>query len=249
MSNQKQNSDIENIITFTSSLPKMENAFPEPEPLSKNIPEWYKLQLSYIENDKTPENGNQKLTIKKCQAIFDVLSMGYTLKAPCDIYIDTLDGETLKFDVAGKIPPRHPLTGSHAKEQFDKMPIDPDFYVRDLLRLNMIWLIKTQPGHSCLFMNPMLGDSSPLTAVPGVIDTDEFYPTGLFSFFVKKNYKGIVKKGTPLLQVIPFKREDFSHEIIKDTDINNKLDEQMYHIRTVFNSGYKTLFWKNKRYK
>jgi hypothetical protein len=23
----------------------------------------------------------------------------------------------------------------------------------------------------------------------------------------------------------------------------------MYHIRTVFNSGYKTLFWKNKRYK
>jgi hypothetical protein len=245
---EKEN-NIENIITFVCSMPKMEDAFPEPEPLSKNIPEWYKLQKSYMNNDKTPQDGNQKLTVKKCQAIFDVISMGYTLKSPYDIYIDTSDGEKLKYDLAGKVGPRRPLTGTHGKEQFDEMPIDPDFYVRDLLRLNMIWLIKTQPGYSCLFINPMLSDSSPLMAVPGVIDTDEFYPSGLFSFFVKKNYKGIIKKGTPLLQVIPFKREDYSHEIIKDMDINNKLDEQSFQIRTVFNSGYKSIFWKKKKYK
>jgi hypothetical protein len=242
-------SNTYNNIEFISSFPKMASVFPEPEPSSKNMPQWYKEQLSYFDNDKTPKEGFQNLTVKKCMAISDVLLMGYVLKAPCDIYIDTTDGETLKYDLPGKLPFSKPMFGGHHQLQYDKMPIDKDFYVRDLLRLNMVWLIKTKPGYSCLFINPMLGEESPLMSVPGVIDTDEFLNTGLFSFFVKKNYKGIVKKGTPLIQVIPFKREEFDHAVIKDINITNKLQEQDMNIRTNYNSGYKNLFWKAKRYK
>lgn len=251
MANDQENIDKKNYnISFISSLPKMGKAFPEPEPLSKNIPEWYKSQFSYQDNDKTPKNGFQNITVKKCMAISDVLLMGYILKAPFDIYLDTTDGQTLKQEVPGSYQVfTRAVTGNHKEFQYDKMPIDKDFYVRDLLRINMIWLIKTKPGYSCLFINPMLGDESPLMSVPGVIDTDEFLSTGLFSFFVKKNYKGIIKKGTPLIQVIPFKREDFNYEIIKDPDIVKKLDEQDATIRTSFSSGYKNLFWKSKKYK
>jgi hypothetical protein len=237
-----------NIIKFISSLPKMPGVFPEPVPASKNLPEWYKNQLAYYDNDKTPHDGFQNLTVKKCMAIFDTLFMGYILKAPVDIYIDTTDGESLKYELAGNHQFQRPLAGGHHELQYDQMPIDKDFYVKDLLRLNMIWLIRTDPGYSSLFINPMLHDSSPLMAVPGVIDTDDFYTNGLFSFFVKKNYKGVIKKGTPLLQVLPFKREDFSHKIIRDNDITSKINIQDNLLRTYFNSAYKNLFWKRKKY-
>ena len=238
-----------NAVQFVSSLPKMVNVFPEPEPASMNVPDWYKKQLSYHENDKTPKNGSQTLTIKKCMAISDAMLSGYVLKAPCDIYIDTTNEEDPVYQMANNLTFSRPITGSHEEYQYNEMPIDKDFYVKKLLRVNMIWLVKTMPGYSCMFLNPLLGDKSPLNAIPGVIDTDTFYPVGLFSFLVKKNYKGTIKKGTPLLQVIPFKREDYSHELVQDNDILNKITRQGLSLRTVFNSGYKKLFWKPKKYR
>jgi hypothetical protein len=238
-----------NIVEFFSSLPKMMGVFPEPEPTSMNIPEWYKKQLSYSNNDKTPVNGHQTLTIKKCMAISDVLLMGYVLKAPSDIYIDTTNEEDPKYEMPGNLTFSRPIMGGHGEYQYDQMPIDKDFYVRKLLRVNMIWLVKTMPGYSCLFLNPQLGDELPISAIPGVMDTDSFISSGLMSFLVKKNYKGVIKKGTPLLQVIPFKREDYTHKIVQDMEIASKLKKQDFSIRTYFNSGYKKLFWKPKKYR
>jgi hypothetical protein len=252
MNNIKDNdntNDNSNVIEFISSLPKMVSVFPEPEPSLKNVPQWYKEQLSYFNNDKTPENGFQNITVKKCMAISDVLLMGYILKAPCDVYIDTTDGTTLKYDLPGNLPFSKPMFGGHAQLQYDKMPIDKDFYVRDLLRLNMVWLVKTKPGYSCLFINPMLGDESPLMSVPGVIDTDEFLNTGLFSFFVKKNYKGIIKKGTPLIQVIPFKRESWGKTLESVEKAENIFSTQGLKLRSVFSNGYKNFFRSKKEYR
>jgi hypothetical protein len=75
------------------------------------------------------------------------------------------------------------------------------------------WSIQTEKGYSTLIMNPMHGESSPLTAIPGIVDTDGFISEGHFSFIVKSNFKGIIKQGTPLVQIIPFKRDSWTHKI------------------------------------
>ena len=60
-----------------------------------------------------------------------------------------------------------------------------------------------------------------LKAIPGVIDTDTYPSDGFLSFFVPKNFKGIIKQGTPFIQVIPIKREKFVSKIKKLINTNN----------------------------
>lgn len=236
-------------ISFNSTYPKLIDIFPEPEPASKNLPGWYKSQPAYFNNDKTVVNGSQKLTVKKCVAFFDVISSGYILKSPVDIHIDTT-GENPIFEISPQFKQlKIPLIANHSSEQISHYPIDKETELEFLLRINMVWVVSTSKGYSCLFLNPQHHDSSPLKAVSAIIDTDEFYSDGLFSFVVKKGFKGIIKKGTPLVQVIPFKRENWTSHINQNFDVNNELRHQRFKIRTIFNGGYKKYFWKKKVYK
>lgn len=236
-------------ISFNSTYPKLIDIFPEPEPASKNLPSWYKQQPAYFNNDKTVINGSQKLTVKKCIAFFDVVSSGYILKCPVDIHIDTTQEKPV-FEISPQFNQlKIPLIANHSMEQVSHYPIDKENELDFLLRINMVWVISTSKNYSCLFLNPQHHDSLPIKAVSAIIDTDEFYSDGLFSFIVKKGFKGIIKKGTPLVQVIPFKRESWTSTINQNFDVNNELRHQRYKIRTMFSGGYKKYFWKKKVYK
>jgi len=56
--------DTEKKITFNYRYPKMIDEFPQPIPMSKKLPEWYKNQPSYIvqENSLIDVNNNKKLS-------------------------------------------------------------------------------------------------------------------------------------------------------------------------------------------
>jgi hypothetical protein len=82
----------------------------------------------------------------------------------------------------------------------------------------------------------------------GIIDTDEFNLTGPLRFILKEGFEGVIKKGTPLYQMIPFKREsldipeyDYDYDLLLNQ--NNKIDSYNYENKS---GGYKKLFWKNK---
>ena len=89
---------------------------------------------------------------------------------------------------------------------------------------------------------------SPLQAVEALIDTDEFFSDGHLSFFVKKNFKGVIKQGTPLAQVFPFKREDWSMELDKEWD-PEKTNLQRRVVRSMFQNGYRLKHWHRKVFK
>jgi hypothetical protein len=61
-------------------------------------------------------------------------------------------------------------------------------------------------------------------------------------------FQGLIPKGTPIAQVIPFKREGWHMEIGSDKDVkeHNKIIEKM---RTKFFDRYKSMFWSRKEYK
>jgi hypothetical protein len=239
-------------ISFISTMPKNVDLFPEPVPAFKEIPSWFKKILPFYENNDTPVDGVQRLTVKRCVAFLDMLSSGYIIKAPFDIYIDTTNGQKI-FQIPKAMESFaktgiKPMISAHDIKQVEGYPIDKDQYIEHIFRINPIWVAKGSNGVSAIFMQPQHHEVSPLYAVAAVIDIDGYPSDGLLSFLVKKDFRGYVQKGTPLVQVIPFMRQDFVSEIIKDQKESDKVKEIVNKVRTVFNSGYRRLMWKKKSY-
>jgi hypothetical protein len=70
------------------------------------------------------------------------------------------------------------------------------------------WTIKTPPGWSCLFVAPLNRASPVVEIISGIVDTDTYQSLINFPFFaVAPDGTYTLERGTPLVQVIPFKRQ------------------------------------------
>jgi len=236
-----------NTIRFLQMYPQLLNIVPEPELATKNVPSWYKEQPAIAGTD-IPDRGILHLTVKKCQPFFDAMSMGYLLKVPCDIYIDTTDGKINLQLPAGMSKHYSALIAEHLPEQVSHLPIDKDIYCSQILRIHPTWMVQTDKGYSTFFTNPIHQPSSPLKAIDAVVDTDNYFTDGHLSFLVKKNFKGTIKQGTPMFQVFPFKREDWTMELDKNFSAK-KIEEQRSKTRSTFQNGYRLKFWQKKTFK
>lgn len=220
-----------------------------PQPSSKFVPDWYKKQRGSINDEETLSKGYATATVKKCMPVFDLMTAGYMITMPCDVYLDATNPDKLTWSIPASIKQfQADMFSSHDKQQYDEYPIDADRQHQTLFRVMPFWYIKTDPGYSCLFVNPMHRDTSPLFAIPAMVDSDTFISEGHLSFLVDKGFKGIVKKGTPLVQVIPIKRESWSSEIVAIEDSKSELNKQRLRLRSVFTNGYKNLFRSKKDY-
>jgi hypothetical protein len=88
------------------------------------------------------------------------------------------------------------------------------------------YVIKTPPGYSCIFTHPF-NQVSPFLTLTGVVDTDMHPLAVQFPFLMLKDWEGTIKAGTPIVQIIPFKRDDWNHSVNKP----NKLDIQESSLR------------------
>ena len=224
---------------------------PEPKPASKSIPDWYRSQPGHRgDEEMIPGAGVAASTIKRCMPIFDAMSAGYMIVAPCDIYLDATDPEKLSWQIPASLHQlKADMFATHAPEQYENYPVDPDQYHKQLFRILPTWSIETEDGYSTLFTNPYHSDNSPLWAFTGLIDTDKFISEGHVSFLVKKNFKGTIKQGTPLYQIIPFKREEWHSEVVDVDKSKLAVDSQRFNLRSTFINGYKNKFRSKKEYK
>lgn len=235
-----------NKITFLASYPELDGVFPEPEPTSRHIPQWYKNQPSMI--DDKIEHGTMKLTVKKCQAFFDAMSLGYVLKMPVDLYIDTTQ-ERMEIQLPTEMNQyRSKILSHHSTEQVSHYPTNTNIYMDDILRIHPIWMVKTEPGYSTLFMPLIHQEHLPLKPVEAIIDSDNFFSDGHLSYFVEKGFKGVIKQGTPIVQVFPFKRDDWEMELVRDFPENEK-NIQRKKVRSTFQNGYRLKMWVKKVFK
>lgn len=208
----------------------------KPKPASAHLPDWYKSMQSYTEDKKKPNGfGGTTGTIKKCMPVFDAITAGYILTLPADIYVSKTGFEWANFDLIQYHPveqaPTHPAGNGLPYPKF----MNP-------------WSIKTPKGYSILLIEPMHRDL-PFNVLPGIIDTDK-YPAPINVIFSMKDleFEGIIPKGTPFAQVIPFKRETWMMKIGNAKDLQHQ-KEIFMQLRTKFFDGYKTMFRSDKQYK
>lgn len=239
------------IIKFYPLSEKIVEFSPEPKPASGAMPQWYRQQPGAIDNGESmAQFGQPTSTVKKCLPIFDVITAGYILVAPVDIYVDATNPDKLTYQIPAAMTQfKADIFASHDRQQYGQMPIDPNLYHRDLLRIMPFWIASTPPGYSTLFLNPLHRDPSPLSALPGLIDTDGYPSDGHLSFMVQKDFKGVIKQGTPLVQVIPFKREDWKMETVDAKESESFLKKHRMKLRSTFSNGYKNKFRSPKEFK
>jgi len=206
-----------------------------PKPALSVVPDWYKKTLPYLDIDK------KNPTIKKCIPVFDAITSGYIIECPVDILIYIQDG-VQKFKWTD-----FPVISYQPLEQ---APLHPNSKDTPYPKWNNPWKISTPEGYSTLFVQPFHRDSI-FTILPAIVDTDHYPQPVNFPFVVNDpNFEGVIKKGTPVVQVIPFKRDEWSTEFIADPI--KKIDTDSINNSNKFKGtvpgAYKKLNWVKKRF-
>lgn len=214
-------------ITFVPGTKKIEEFVMSPQPAKKIIPDWYKN----IKSAKDFPN------VKKCIPFLDSMSSGYIQTTWCDINITEEDGIKVVFDS------EVPIVGSRKTSD---MPVDKSFHETEFV-WQRPWSTILPDGYSALITHPLNRVDLPFITISGIIDFDKSIhaPIGNIPFFIKKGFTGTIPAGTPMFQLIPFKREDWKSEDQAYSDIfwQKKINE-----RKGIPDIYKKRVWQRKSY-
>jgi hypothetical protein len=223
-------------ITFCATDRNMADVWPHPKPASRYIPEEFKKLQRFKE-------GNLHIkTIKTCVPFLDSLTMGYIIPFDQDYVIDPTEED---FSVVPANLEQNDF-GFHNQAQ---LPADWQKTAGENAgKFHNKWLIKTPPGYSCLFIKPMNRVESRFDIISGVVDTDTYINVINFPFVLnKRDEQFLVKKGEPMVQVIPFKRE--SWKMWSGFYIEKAHGKVMRLLNSEWVDRYKNMFWKKKTYK
>lgn len=233
-------------ILFWSEEPYRETTFP-PQPAIKQIPNWWKkrprYQISneisdlYVSNEGATDVA--QISLKHCMPFLDSLSFGYHYVLPFDIEVKLVEGRPeISWDKKTVRPVE--LRG------FLEVPVPhghyPVHYIWD-----MRWGLKTPEGYSCLITHPLNRFDLPFITLSGIIDTDNWHSVNAISFFIREGFEGVIEQGTPLFQIVPFKRDDWLSKI--DHSIQPKGSWDLERKKTKIFGYYKKERWARKNYK
>jgi len=236
---------MKKIITFREGAPGVGDMYGFPEQSKMFVPNWYKKIPAYrkIEERKL-RLGRQASTIKQCMPFLDAFTSGYMITVPHDIGIDVLYGEVTPYWQAD----RSNLASVFQKEysfRSDGLPT-PDGYLDDIWRVDVEFFVSLPKGYSLLCTHPFNRYDLPFLVLTGIIDADK--ATGTFSatIYLKKDFVGVIEKGTPLMQILPFKREDWTRK-------NLPWNEEFYRkakfdLFSKIERSYQNKFWSKKIY-
>ena len=223
-------------ITFCATNKAMVDIWPHPKPASLFIPDEYKkLKRHFKDNLHRP-------TLKTCIPFLDCLTMGYIIPFDQDYLVDPVETD---FTI---VPANREQSdfGFHNQAQLPKEWKKTTG--ENAGKFHNKWLIKTPPGYSCLFVKPMNRIEERFEMISGVVDTDTYVNAINFPFILRKrDEQFLIKKGEPMIQVIPFKRESwkmwagFYYEKAHLKIINMLQSEWV--------DRYKKMFWSKKNFK
>lgn len=216
------------------------DVIPKPFPARKYMPEWFK-KLSPKLNP-----GLNSSTIKRCPPFLDAMSVGWIIPLAADVEFRTNKDAS---EVTYKSDFYKPMIENHNYSQItsDKAP-NPLLPKPPMKFLNW-WMIKVPKGWSVLFVPPLNRPDDRFECMSGLVDCDGYFEYVNFPFtFNKPDFHGVVEAGTPLVQVIPIKREDLFKEYIVREMSEAEVDEHNLSKRKLMShpSHYRDRIWERK---
>lgn len=218
-----------------------------PYPATQAIPDWWKAMTPYEKSSDNPE-GNKLIVRnrmsnagpKKCVPMLDALTSGYIIPLWSDVQVKNEGpNKHITWRVQEDVFQEH---GMQAREV--QTPIG---FNEQVFKFMNKWKIITPKGYSCLITQPFGYRQTNVQAIPAVIDTDISSLEILVPVWFANDFEGILEKGTPMAQVIPFKRSDWKAEYTFLKDGQNKKIEDRNFNGTIINHYMKKV-WQKKKY-
>jgi hypothetical protein len=215
-------------------------AFPHPEPANRFFPNYFaklKPQLG-----SHPKDG----TVKRCVPFLEALSFGYVIPLWADVYVQAERGG-IKIDFPENMPMGSSLS-PHGAQQINDHPLSETEHGNLPLKWHNPWGIQTDSGYSVLITGCLNHMEKRFKILDGVVDTDVYYNQINFPFiWTGGSGEFFIPKGTPLAQVIPFKRTEYSLEVC---EVDGKAQSAVLAtLGTHLRNGYKENYWHKKREK
>ena len=231
-------------IQFIAQTKEMLEVLDRPYPSITKLPKWIASTPSYIGGKRSVDVYNDPTsTVKKCLPVMDSITAGYHIPLHSDVWVENEQDDPNTINIRWSFESIQ-VVDIQKQEQMGSYPI-PDGYYPTAFKWINPWIIKTPPGWSCLFTHPLHSDNVPFKCMTSIVDTDKFPLPVNFVFFLKKKFSGLIEKETPIIQVIPFKRNDFKSEFSYDHVF---LKQQWEKAHSVFFDRYKRFFRSQKKY-
>lgn len=230
-------------IIFKETYEVASSLGPQYSPSIKHIPEWFKStkpfsngETDYLEAKKNPPFEG---TMKLCMPVLDGLTSGYMMALPASIIVSQIGGMPrvewgTHWDPLDSIPTvslgEYPIPHGHSGLVF---------------RWNTLYRTITPSGYSTLISHPIHRHDLPFFTLTGVVDTDTTPNKIVVPFVIREGFEGVIEEGTPIAQLLPFKRENWNSSIAPYTP-----DEAFGHekIKKSLIRTYKKKYWSKKQY-
>jgi hypothetical protein len=229
-------------IKFIAKNPFFYDVALKPYPARQNVPSWHKEMGTLIGKKMSIDSGGvANYTAKKCIPMLDAIISGYIIPLWADILVSKEgDSTSLSWTISDAV------MEVHSTDTTMGMYV-PDGYSEQVFKFRNVWSVRTPPGYSSLIIDPIGNTDSPFRAIPAVIDTDKSYTQILPPVFLKENFEGIIEKGTPIAQIIPFKRTDWkaTFETYAEGEIE-RLENKNF--KGTILDHYRKFVWSRKKY-
>lgn len=200
----------------------------EPTPSARSIPDWYR---------EMPRVSDGTETSKMCMPFLDSMTAGYTIYLSADTYFE--NGQCKQISELSFVE-------AHLDTQIAPAMLS-DVYAKTPLKWINYFIAETPKGYSSMFMHPANRLDLPFYTLSGIVETDSFPAPVNFPFLIQKDFTGIILEGTPIAQVVPFKREDWKVDVESNKEASvpvsflNELHSPPFNF-------YKRKFWKRKNF-
>jgi len=218
-----------------------------PKSATNSVPEWY-IKDPKFTTGKGKELDGLKAggmgTYKACTPLVDSITSGYIIKLSAAVLVTNVSSNSYIPNIQWGVH-WYPLE-KKPSEALASYPT-PKGHFNEFFRWITYWGIRTPNGYSSLITHPHHRYDLPFTTISGIVDTDK-HPNSLeLPFFIHEGFEGIIEAGTPIAQILPFKRESWDSEQL---EFENKYKyNSMSATKLDFIRTYKNRYWSKKSYR
>ena len=174
--------------------------------------------------------------------MLDAISSGYIIPLWCDVQVIKENNE---HGIFWKVD--SDVFQIHGNQGNVNIP-SPEGYGNQVFKYISYLKIRTPKGYSVMVNQPHGHYDLPFFAFSAIIDSDKSMIDNSFPIRIKADFEGIVKKGTPIVQITPFKRDNWKSKYSWISHEQHAIEENKW-FKSVLRNNYTERIWSKKEYK